>query len=51
MCGELFVHPYERLADEACSATTIRRRYEWIETGVVGGSVLAVLRACETMVG
>lgn len=43
---------YERVADEACSATTIRRRRdEWIEAGVVGGLVLAVLRAYDTMVG
>ncbi|MGH4035271.1 IS5 family transposase [Actinomycetota bacterium Odt1-20B] len=43
---------YERVADEACSATTIRRRRdEWIEAGVVGHLVLAVLRAYDTMVG
>ncbi|WP_346186878.1 transposase family protein, partial [Streptomyces osmaniensis] len=37
---------YERGADEACSATTIRRRWdEWIDAGVAGHLALAVLRA------
>jgi hypothetical protein len=43
---------YERVADEACSATTIRRRRdEWIATGVIGHLVLAVPRAYDQMVG
>jgi transposase len=43
---------YERVADEACSATTIRRRRdEWIEVGVAGHLALAVLRAYDRMVG
>jgi hypothetical protein len=43
---------YERFADEACSATTIRRgRGEWIEAGVAGHLVLAVLRTYDRMVG
>ena len=43
---------YERVADRACSATTIRRRRdEWIEAGVIGHLLLAVLRAYDQMVG
>ncbi|WP_434481902.1 transposase [Streptomyces sp. NBC_01340] len=43
---------YERVADAACSATTIRgRRDEWIEAGVLGHLVLTVLRAYDRMVG
>ncbi len=43
---------YERVADQACSATTIRRRRdEWIEAGVIGHLVLAALRAYDQMVG
>ena len=43
---------YERVADHACSATTIRRRRdEWIEAGVIGHLLLAVLRAYDQMVG
>lgn len=43
---------YERVADEACSATTIRRRRdEWIDAGVAGHLALAVLRAYDQMVG
>ncbi|MCY0963193.1 IS5 family transposase [Streptomyces sp. H27-H5] len=47
---------YERVADQACSATTIRRRRrrrrdEWIKVGVARDLVLAVLRAYDRMVG
>lgn len=43
---------YERVADRACSATTIRQRWdEWIESGVIGHLLLAVLRAYDQMVG
>ncbi|MFE4331464.1 IS5 family transposase [Streptomyces sp. NPDC056831] len=43
---------YERVADGACSATTIRRRRdEWIAAGVADHLVLAVLRAYDQMVG
>jgi hypothetical protein len=43
---------YERVADEACSATAIRRRRdEWIKAGVLGHLVLVVLRAYDQMVG
>ncbi|MFJ2164740.1 IS5 family transposase [Streptomyces griseofuscus] len=43
---------YERVADRACSATTIRRqRDEWIAAGVIGHLLLAVLRAYDQMVG
>ncbi|MFD7552423.1 transposase [Streptomyces sp. NPDC059816] len=43
---------YERVADQGCSATTIRRRRdEWIDAGVIGHLVLAVLRAHDQMVG
>ncbi len=43
---------YERVADEACSATTIRRRRdEWIEASVIGHLILAVLAAYDQMVG
>ena len=43
---------YERVADRACSATTIRRRRdEWIEAGVIGHLLLAILRAYDQMVG
>ncbi|MFF6791705.1 IS5/IS1182 family transposase [Streptomyces filamentosus] len=42
---------YERVADAACSATTIRRRDEWIEAGVLGHLVLTALRAYDRMVG
>jgi hypothetical protein len=43
---------YERVANQACSATTIRRRRdEWIAADVIGHLVLAVLRAYDQMVG
>lgn len=43
---------YERVADETCSATTLRRRRdEWIEAGVAGHLVIAVLRAYDHMAG
>ena len=43
---------YERVADTACSATTIRRRRdEWIEAGVLGHLVLTVLWAYDRMMG
>ncbi|MEV6170802.1 transposase [Streptomyces sp. NPDC051954] len=43
---------YERVADKACSATTIRRRREeWIAAGVAGHLVLAALPAHDQMVG
>ncbi|MFJ3198535.1 IS5 family transposase [Streptomyces griseoviridis] len=43
---------YERVADRACSATTIRRRCdEWIAAGVIGHLLLAVLRAYDRVVG
>ncbi|OQD51921.1 IS5 family transposase [Streptomyces phaeoluteigriseus] len=43
---------YERVADAACSATTLRRRRdEWITAGVVDWLVLAVLAAYDKMVG
>ncbi|TLQ48092.1 IS5 family transposase [Streptomyces marianii] len=43
---------YERVADEVCSATTIRRRRdEWIKAGVARDLVFAALRAYDRMVG
>ncbi|MFF1628782.1 transposase [Streptomyces sp. NPDC058272] len=41
---------YERVADGTCSATTLRRRRdEWIEAGVIGHLVIAVLRAYDRL--
>ena len=43
---------YERVADESCSATTIRRRRdEWIKAGVMDGLRVAVLAAYDQMIG
>ncbi len=43
---------YERIADEECSATTIRRRRdEWIELGVMETLQRAVLDAYDWMIG
>jgi hypothetical protein len=43
---------YERVADEACSATTLRRRRdEWIACGVGEGLRLAALAAYDRMIG
>jgi hypothetical protein len=43
---------YERIADAACSATTLRRRRdEWIRLGIFDRLRLACLDAYETMIG
>ena len=43
---------YERIADDACSATTLRRRRdEWIRLGIFDRLRLAALDAYETMIG
>ena len=43
---------YERIADAACSATTMRRRRdEWIRLGIFDRLRLACLDADETMIG
>ena len=43
---------YERIADAACSATTMRRRRdEWIRLGIFDRLRLACLDAYETMIG
>src|SRR4051812_50174790 len=43
---------YERIADAACSATTLRRRRdEWIRLGIFDQPRLACLDAYEKMVG
>lgn len=43
---------FERVADEACSATTIRRwGYAWSKAGVARDLILAVPRAYDQMVG
>ena len=43
---------YERIADAACSATTLRRRRdEWIRLGIFDRLRLAALDAYETMIG
>lgn len=43
---------YERVADETCSAPTLRRRRdEWITAGAADHLALAVLRAYDRMVG
>jgi hypothetical protein len=43
---------YERIADAACSATTLRRRRnEWIRLGVFDRLRLAALDAYEEMIG
>ncbi|MDX6330696.1 MAG: hypothetical protein QOI83_3079, partial [Streptomycetaceae bacterium] len=43
---------YERVADEACSATTIRRRRdEWIAVGMGEALRLAALAGYDRMVG
>ena len=43
---------YHRIADESCSATTLRdRRDEWIEIGVIEALREAVLEAYDRMIG
>ena len=43
---------YERIADESCSATTLRRRRdEWIASGVMGRLQQIVLDAYDWMIG
>ena len=43
---------YERIADESCSATTLRRRRdEWIASGVMGRLQQIVLEAYDWMIG
>ncbi len=43
---------YERIGDETCSATTLRRRRdEWIELGVMGQLRLIALQAYDRMIG
>ncbi len=43
---------YHRIADESCSATTLRdRRDEWIELGVIGTLREAVLDAYDRFIG
>jgi hypothetical protein len=43
---------YERIADEECSATTLRRRREeWIEAGVMATLRALALEAYERMIG
>ena len=43
---------YERIADPACSATTLRRRRdEWIRLGIIDQLRLAALDAYEQMIG
>ena len=48
----LFGCAYERIAEESCSATTLRRRREeWIASGVMGRLQQIVLDAYEWMIG
>lgn len=48
----VFGRAYERIADEGCSATTIRRRRdEWIEAGVMGELERIALLAYDRIVG
>lgn len=43
---------YRKVAEQACSATTIRdRRDEWIAAGIIATLELLVLRAYDRMVG
>ena len=43
---------YERIADECCSATTLRRRHdEWIEAGVMATLRELSLKACDPYIG
>ena len=42
---------YRRIADATCSATTLRRRDEWIRAGVVEQLRLAVLAAYDRLFG
>jgi transposase len=42
---------YQRIADDSCSATTLRRRDEWIRLGVWERLRLAALDAYEKMTG
>ena len=43
---------YERIADESCSATTLRRRRdEWIDSGVMDALREIVLDAYDRMIG
>jgi transposase len=43
---------YRRIADEGCSATTLRdRRDEWIELGVIDALREAVLEAYDRLIG
>ena len=43
---------YQRIADETCSATTLRdRRDEWIELGVMDGLREMVLEAYDRFIG
>jgi hypothetical protein len=42
---------YRRIADATCSATTLRRRDEWITLGLVDRLRLAVLAAYERLFG
>ena len=42
---------YERIADESCSATTLRRRDEWIEAGVMAALRGLALEAYDKLIG
>ena len=42
---------YRRIADHTCSATTLRRRDEWMSAGVVAHLRMAVLVTCDQMIG
>ena len=48
----MFGCAYHRIADEGCSATTLReRRDEWIELGVIDTLREAVLEAYDRFIG
>jgi transposase len=48
----VFGSAYEKIADESCSATTLRRRRdEWIEAGVIDSLRKMALEAYDRMVG
>jgi transposase len=52
VAGLVFGCGYERLADAACSATTLRRRRdEWITAGIFDALRRAVLAAYERLIG
>jgi len=42
---------YRRIADRSCSASTLRRRHEWITAGVVEQLRLLVLAAHQRLFG